>query len=94
MREKIKEILQSKGLLYSYKDFAIELKNEDIDFITEEIMGIINASDVGKRYFLVRKYNSGTTADKTDIIGLTTNEEYAKNRQSVFCGYEEVKLIP
>jgi len=46
-----------------------------------------------KRYFIIRRYNSGTTADKTDIIGLTTDEEYAKSVRSVFCNYEEVKMI-
>jgi hypothetical protein len=50
--------------------------------------------DVSKRYFIIRRYNCGTSADTTDIIGLTTDEEYAKSRQSVFCGYEEVKMIP
>jgi hypothetical protein len=49
---------------------------------------------VSKRYFIIRRYNCGTSADTTDILGLTTDEEYAKSRQSVFCGYEEVKLIP
>lgn len=49
---------------------------------------------VSKRYFVIRRYNCGTSADKTDILGLTTDEEYAKSRQSVFCGYEEVKMIP
>lgn len=49
---------------------------------------------VSKRYFVIRRYNCGTSADTTDILGLTTDEEYAKSRQSVFCGYEEVKLIP
>lgn len=48
---------------------------------------------VSKRYFIIRRYNCGTSADTTDILGLTTDEEYAKSRQSVFCGYEEVKLI-
>lgn len=51
-------------------------------------------SDVSKRYFIIRRYNCGTSADTTDIIGLTTNEEYAKRQQSVFCDYEEVKMIP
>ena len=45
------------------------------------------------KYFIIRRYNSGTYADTTDIIGLTTDEEFAKSVQSVFCGYEEVKLI-
>ena len=45
------------------------------------------------KYYIIRRYNSGTSADTTDIIGLTTNEEYARAMQSVFCGYEEVKLL-
>jgi hypothetical protein len=49
---------------------------------------------VSKRYFVIRRYNCGTSADTTDIIGLTTDEEYAKSRQNVFCDYEEVKMIP
>lgn len=48
---------------------------------------------ISKRYFIIRKYNSGTSADKTDILELTTDEKYAKSRQSVFCGYEEVKVV-
>jgi len=46
-----------------------------------------------ERYFIIRRYNCGTTADKTDILGLTTDEEFAKSMQSVFCGYEEVKIL-
>lgn len=46
-----------------------------------------------KKYFIIRKVNCFTTADKTDIIGITTDEKYAKNNQSVFCKYEEVKMI-
>jgi hypothetical protein len=46
-----------------------------------------------ERYFIIRRYNCGTCADKTDIIGLTTDEEYAKSQQSTFCDYEEVKMI-
>lgn len=45
------------------------------------------------KYFIIRRYNSGTCSDKTDILGLTTDEEYAKSQESVFCGYEEVKLL-
>ncbi len=45
------------------------------------------------RYFIIRRYNCGSSNQTTDIIGLTTNEEYAKSRQSVFCGYEEVKHL-
>ena len=45
------------------------------------------------RYFVIRRYNCGTSDNTTDILGLTTDEEYAKNRQTVFCNYEEVKII-
>lgn len=51
-------------------------------------------SDVSKRYFIIRRYNCGTSDDTTDILGLTTDEEYDKSRQSVFCDYKEVKMIP
>ena len=54
----------------------------------------LNRPVVNNRYFIIRRYNHGTDADTTDILGLTTDEEYAKSRQSVFCGYEEVNLIP
>jgi hypothetical protein len=64
---------------------STELENTDKKLII---------SDVSKRYFIIRRYNCGTSADTTDIIGLTTDEEYAKSRQSVFCDYEEVKMIP
>jgi len=58
----------------------------------------VNQTDC-KRYFILRKYHCGTynsiTGEiDTDIIGLTTDEEYAKSRVSVFCNYEEVKMIP
>lgn len=49
---------------------------------------------VNNRYFIIRRYNSGTSSNKTDIIGITSDEEYAKSVQSVFCDYEEVKMIP
>ncbi len=45
------------------------------------------------KYFIIKKVNCCTSADKTDIIGITTNEEYAKSKQSVFCDYEEVKML-
>lgn len=45
------------------------------------------------KYYIIRRYNSGTIPATTDIIGLTTDEEYAKSIQSVFCGYEEVELL-
>lgn len=45
------------------------------------------------RYFIIRRVNCGTSEETTDIIGLTTDEEYAKNMQSVFCHYEEVKIV-
>jgi len=52
-----------------------------------------NLLPVSERYFIIRKYNCCTTDDKTDIIGLTNDEEYAKSLRSVFCDYEEVKII-
>jgi hypothetical protein len=60
----------------------------------EEQQGQSDIPVVSKRYFVIRKCNCGTSEDKTDILGLTTDEEYAKSRQNVFCGYEEVKMIP
>jgi len=53
----------------------------------------ITKSEIPTRYFILRKRNCFTTADKTDILGMTTDENYAKSKQSVFCSYEEVKLI-
>ena len=54
-----------------------------------------NPTDI--RYFAIRRYNCGVIDMKgkaeSDIIGITTDEEYAKSRQSVFCDYEEVKMI-
>jgi hypothetical protein len=61
----------------------------------------LDMSIVSKRYFIIRRYNCCTSADTTDvlgltsdILGLTTDEEYAKSRVSLFCDYEEVKMIP
>jgi hypothetical protein len=68
-----------------------KVKNKDI--ISDNVEKELRISDVSKRYFVIRRYNCGTSADKTDILGLTTDEEYAKSIQSVFCGYEEVKMI-
>ncbi len=45
------------------------------------------------RYFIIRRYNCGSSNNTTDIIGLTTSEEYAQSRRSVFCYYEEVSLL-
>ena len=45
------------------------------------------------RYYIIRRYNCGTSADTTDILGLTTDKELAKSVQRVFCGYEEVELL-
>lgn len=52
------------------------------------------SSNANKRYFIIKRYNCGTSADTTNIVGLTTDEEYAKSLQSVFCDYEEVKIVP
>lgn len=46
-------------------------------------------------YFVLRRYNCGamnweTGKMDTDIIGITSNEDYAKERRSVFCNYEPV----
>jgi hypothetical protein len=46
-----------------------------------------------KRYFVIRRRNTGA-GQASDIIGITTNEDYAKSRQSVFCSYQEVKILP
>ncbi len=46
-----------------------------------------------QKYFVVRKHNSCASGDKTDIIGITHSKTKAKSMQSVFCSYEEVKLI-
>jgi len=67
--------------------------NKNVENFNETQNPKLGISVVSKRYFVIRKYNCGTSADKTDILGLTTDEEYAKSRQSVFCGYEEVKMI-
>lgn len=45
------------------------------------------------KYYILKRYNRGTTADTTNIIGITTDLDYAKSRQSVFCGYEEVQML-
>lgn len=58
-----------------------------------EQRAVLTNPTISKEYFIIRKYNCCTTADTTDILGLTTDEEYAKSRQSVFCNYEKVKLI-
>lgn len=47
-------------------------------------------------YFVLRKSGSGVFANgvhQSDIIGVTTNEEYAKSKNSVFCYYEPVILL-
>ena len=49
-------------------------------------------------YFVLRRANSGTFNGETgkfdtDIIGVTTDEEYAKSKNSVFCYYEPVILL-
>jgi hypothetical protein len=44
------------------------------------------------RYFLIRRKNH-SISDESDIYGLTTDEEYAKSKISVFFDYEEVKML-
>lgn len=66
----------------------------DIENTTKEDL-ISNSQPI---YFVLRKANCGTyNALKgkmdTDIIGITTDEEYAKSKQSVFCYYEPVILL-
>ena len=47
-------------------------------------------------YFVLRKSGCGAIVNgvhQTDIIGVTTDEEYAKSKQSVFCYYEPAILL-
>ncbi len=46
----------------------------------------------GIKYFLIRRFNCGG-GDYSDIYGFTTDENVAKAMQSVFCDYEEVKML-
>ena len=49
-----------------------------------------------KEYYVIRKRNCATIGPNgldTDIIGITTDENKCKEMQSVFCGYEKVKLL-
>ena len=79
---------RTKTMIKNYGQNIFILEN-----LNETQNSTLNIDDVSKRYFIIRRYHSGTSADKTDIIGLTTDEKYAKSRQSVFCDYEEVKMI-
>lgn len=40
-------------------------------------------------YFLLRK-GGCRSVDQSDIIGITTDEDYAKSKKSVFCYYEPI----
>ena len=47
-------------------------------------------------YFVLRKSGCGTIVNgvhSSDIIGVTTDEEYAKSKNSVFCYYEPTILL-
>lgn len=48
--------------------------------------------DTQVRYFLIRRKNHSVSG-ASDIFGMTTDEEYAKRCRSVFCDYEEVKMM-
>lgn len=81
------------------KEHANDKDDEDVDEVieipTDNFFTIgKKTNELNKRYFIIRKVNAFTSADTTDLIGLTTDEDYAKSKQSVFCNYEEVKLIP
>jgi hypothetical protein len=55
-------------------------------------LNILNAPDEEEqKYFLLRRVNCSNGG--SDIIGITTDEEYAKSQQSVFCSYEELQIL-
>lgn len=45
------------------------------------------------KYYLIRRYDGCTTSNTAGVVGITTDLNYAKSLQSVFCGYEEVKKL-
>lgn len=53
---------------------------------------IIEKHKKNERYFLIRQVGCGAGSN-SDIVGITTDEEVAKEYQDVFNGYEEVKLL-
>ena len=62
------------------------------------VYGLKDDNQPSPIYFVLRRANCGTFNMQTgevgtDIIGVTTDEEYAKSKESVFCYYEPVILL-
>jgi hypothetical protein len=78
-----------------------EIRTKDGSFASGEAAWMVlhwlreqNASS--PTYFVLRKSGCGVSGDgkiHTDIIGVTTDEVYAKSKNSVFCYYEPVILL-
>lgn len=100
-KEKIEPVIKQLG-------FEMNNTNKLKEYVDSVAIGIGSNTDLNnikiphsyilpEKFFIVRRYNCCTTGldgkIDTDIIGLTFDEEYAKSLQSVFCSYEEVKLL-
>jgi hypothetical protein len=100
MDEKDEKLLNDNGWeVTCYSPF--EMNTKDGSFASGEAayMVLSTLKDENKpspTYFVLRKSGCGAIVNgvhSSDIIGVTTDEEYAKSKNSVFCYYEPVILL-
>ena len=100
MDEKDKKLLNDNGWEVECHS-PFEIRTKDGSFASGQGAWMVlhwlrYQNDPSPTYFVLRRVNSGTIGDgktHTDIIGVTTDEEYAKSKNSVFCYYEPVILL-
>ena len=81
----------------------LEIRTKDGSFASGEAAHMVldalrSEAKPSPTYFVLRKANCRTFNGNigkmdSDIIGVTTDEEYAKSKNSVFCYYEPVILL-
>lgn len=95
MNKKDEKLLEKNGWIVECKS-PFEIRHEETgsfatlwaaDYVLEML------KQENSKLYLLRKVNCGTSADKTDILGVTYDKEHAKSQESVFCKIEKVKFL-
>ncbi len=99
MDEKNIKLLEKYGWTVECES-PFEIRHEDGSFASEIAADIVlkfyrEQDSPPPTYFVLRRFHCGSMewtlkTGKSDIIGITTNEDYAKERRSTFCDYEPV----
>jgi len=100
MDEKDKELLREDGWEVECES-PFEIRDKDGNFASGSAAYMIldwleEHRAPSPTYFVLRKSGCRAVVNgvhQSDIIGVTTNEEYAKSKKSVFCYYEPVILL-